>query len=339
MRESAHRAVAVIQDLLALARRGCFHREVMKINAVVAGDLKSSKFREKQELHADVTLAVELGDTLPPVLGSSPHFMQVVMNLVINAMEAMPKGGTLRISTGCDYIDQPISGYDTIEEGDFAVLRIADAGTGIGDRDRAKIFESFYSSKKMGRSGTGLALGVVYGVVKDHDGYIDIHSEPGEGTEFVIYTPATQPQQTVENEIWIADRGTEKILVVDDFKEQRQLASTLLRRKGYEVVIAQNGRNAVELMKQTPFDLVVLDMIIRKDFDGHDTYRQMIQLRPGQPCVIASGFSESDRVKEAQPLGVGASVRKPYALEKLSRAVRIELDREQIKNIGPVSST
>jgi len=105
------------------------------------------------------------------------------------------------------------------------------------------------------------------------------------------------------------------------------------------VVIAENGRNEVELMKQTPFDLLVLDMIMGKDFDGHDTYRQMIQLRPGQPCVIASGFSESDRVKEAQQLGVGTYVRKPYALEKLSRAVRIELDREQIKNIGPVSST
>ncbi len=113
------------------------------------------------------------------------------------------KGRSLgtRISTGCDYIDQPISGHDTIEEGEFAVLRIADAETGIGDRDREKIFDPFYSSKKMGRSGTGLGLGVVYGIVKDHDGYIDIHGEPGEGTEFVIYTPATQAQQTVENEI------------------------------------------------------------------------------------------------------------------------------------------
>jgi PAS domain S-box-containing protein len=339
IRESAHRAAAVIQDLLTLARRGSFQKETMEINDVVRDYLKSAGFREKQEQHPDVTLEVALDDDLLPVLGSKPHFMQVVMNLVINAMEAMLEGGTLRITTGCDYIDRPVAGYDTIEEGDFAVLRIADTGVGISDSDREKIFEPFYSSKKMSRSGTGLGLAVVYGVVKDHDGYLDIHSEPGRGTEFIIYIPATRAQETVEKEVRMDDRGTEKVLVVDDVREQRQLASKLLRRKGYEVETAENGRAAVELLKRDSFDLVVLDMIMESDFDGLDTYRQMIQLRPGQPCVIASGFSESDRVKEAQQLGVGAYVRKPYALEKLSRAVRIELDRDVKRNSEAVSQT
>jgi len=339
IRESAHRAAAVIQDLLTLARRGSFQKETMEINGVVKDYLKSAGFREKQERHENVSVEVDLDENLVAVLGSNPHFMQVVMNLVINAMEAMLEGGTLQITTRSEYIDQPVAGYDTIEEGDFAVLRIADTGVGISDNDREKIFEPFYSSKKMGRSGTGLGLAVVYGVVKDHDGYLDIHSEPGTGTEFVIYIPATHAEKTVEKEIRMDDRGTEKVLVVDDVREQRLLASKLLRRKGYSVETAENGRAAVKLMEQAPYDLVVLDMIMESDFDGLDTYRQMIQLRPGQPCVIASGFSESDRVKEAQQLGVGAYVRKPYALEKLSRAVRIELDREMKRNSEAVSQT
>jgi len=252
------------------------------------------------------------------------------MNLISNAAEAMPEGGKLTLSTENRYIDRPIRGYDDVKEGDYVILTIADTGTGISPDDIEKIFEPFYTKKKMGRSGTGLGMAVVWGTVKDHNGYIDIQSTEGKGTTFTLYFPVTR-EKLPEDESSLpieSYRGNgESILIVDDVEEQRNIASGMLRELGYSVVSVSSGEEAVEYLKTNNADLLLLDMIMDPGMDGLDTYKKIIELHPGQKAIIVSGFSETDRVKDLQRLGAGAYIRKPLLLEKIGIAVKEELEK------------
>jgi len=181
----------------------------------------------------------------------------------------------------------------------------------------------------MGRSGTGLGMAVVWGTIKDHDGYIDVHSIEGEGTTFTIYFPVTRkelpkagPHIAIES---YRGKG-EMILVVDDVEEQREIVSEMLTRLGYQVVTVSSGEEAVACIMKRPVDLVVLDMIMDPGIDGLDTYRKILAHHPEQKAIITSGFSETDRVREAQGLGARTYIKKPYLLEKIGLAVRNELD-------------
>ena len=252
------------------------------------------------------------------------------MNLVSNAAEAMPEGGKLTISTENRYIDRPVRGYEDVVEGDYVVLTIADTGTGIAPDDIEKIFEPFYTKKKMGRSGTGLGMAVVWGTVKDHNGYIDIQSTEGKGTTFTLYFPVTRKEvmeriTTGSIEDYLGDG--ESILVVDDVEEQRELASGMLEKLGYSVSKVSSGEEAVEYLKNNKIDLIVLDMIMDPGIDGLETYKQILEIHPGQKAIIASGFSETDRVKEVQSIGARAYIRKPFLLEKIGIAVKEELEK------------
>jgi CheY-like chemotaxis protein len=252
------------------------------------------------------------------------------MNLVSNAVEAMPEGGRISIRTENRYVDAPIRGYDIIEEGDYVVFEIADAGIGISKDDQKRIFEPFYTKKKMGRSGTGLGMAVVWATVKDHKGFIDVASGPGSGTVFTLYFPATRekmmaPADAVPIEAYMG-RG-ERILVVDDVDEQREIASVMLRKLGYQVEAAPNGEAAVEVARAQQPDLVVLDMIMDPGMDGLETYQKLLEINARQKAIIASGFSESEKVRTALQIGVGAYLKKPYLLEQIGLAIRTELDR------------
>jgi len=181
----------------------------------------------------------------------------------------------------------------------------------------------------MGRSGTGLGLAVVWGTVKDHQGYINVQSEEGKGSTFTLYFPVTREEVTVEGvpaalSEYIGEG--ESILVVDDVKEQRDLVAGMLTTLNYNVASVSSGEEAVAYLKEQQADLMVLDMIMDPGMDGPDTYRSVIEIRPKQKAIIVSGFSESDRVHDVQGLGAGAYVRKPYVKEKLGLAVRKELD-------------
>jgi CheY-like chemotaxis protein len=182
----------------------------------------------------------------------------------------------------------------------------------------------------MGRSGTGLGLAVVWGTVKDHLGYINVESDEGEGTTFTLYFPVTREEISPERISVLASEymgKEESILVVDDVREQRDLATTMLTKLNYSVVSLPSGEEAVEYLKHNTVDLVVLDMIMDPGMDGLDTYARIAEIHPGQKSIIVSGFSETDRVALAQSLGAGAYVKKPYVLEKLGLAVRRELDK------------
>ncbi|MBE9593015.1 MAG: response regulator, partial [Proteobacteria bacterium] len=238
-----------------------------------------------------------------------------VMNLVYNAAESMPDGGKVFISLENKYIDRLISGYDAVDEGDYVVLTVSDAGIGIAPNDIARIFEPFYTKKVMGRSGTGLGMAVVWGTVKDHNGYIDIQSAVGKGTTFVLYFPVTRKESTKEKSLLTFEdyKGKgESILVVDDMAEQREIASEMLKKLGYSVTSVSSGEEAIDYIKDNSVDLLVLDMIMDPGIDGLETYKRILKLRPGQKAIIVSGFTETGRVREAQKLGAGAYVKKPY---------------------------
>ncbi|MCD4715146.1 MAG: response regulator, partial [Desulfobacterales bacterium] len=246
-----------------------------------------------------------------------------------NAVEAMPDGGKVLISTENKYVDRPIRNYDEVNEGDYVSLSVSDTGIGISKGDLERIFEPFYTKKVMGRSGTGLGMAVVWGTVKDHKGYVDVESSKGKGTTFVLSFPVTRKNLDEKKALLSIENymGNEKILIVDDMEEQRDIASGMLKKLGYSVTSVSSGQEAVEYMKDSSADLLVLDMIMDPGIDGLETYKRILEFHPGQKAIIASGFSETERVKETQRLGAGAYVKKPYLLEKIGLAVRTELDK------------
>jgi two-component system cell cycle sensor histidine kinase/response regulator CckA len=210
------------------------------------------------------------------------------------------------------------------------VLKVEDYGMGISQDDLGRIFEPFYTKKIMGRSGTGLGMAVVWGTVQDHKGYINVQSEQGRGTVFELYFPVTREQidQEVPPVSLEACNGTgETVLVVDDVEEQRTIAAALLTRLNYKVKTVESGEAAIAYLKKQKADILVLDMIMDPGIDGLETYSKILEIHPAQKAVIASGYAENERVKEAQNLGAGPYVRKPYTLEKIALAIRQELDR------------
>lgn len=329
--QSSMRASAIIQDLLTLARRGVTVSEVVDLNRLVFDCLRTPEFEKLKSYHPKVKIWTELEDGLLNIKGSPIHLGKTIMNLVSNASEAIYDHGEVTVRTENRYLDKPIRGYDTMQEGDYSLLIVSDTGIGISANDLGKIFEPFYTKKVMGRSGTGLGLAVVWGTVMDHNGYIDVQSEEGKGTIFTLYFPVTreEPEKVEKAPSLIAYRSRgESILVVDDVKEQRELAMNMLGRLGYMVADAAGGEEAIEYLKNNQVDLIVLDMIMDPGIDGMETYRRILEMNAGQKAIIVSGFSETDRVRKAQKMGAGAFVRKPYILEKIGFAVRTELDRK-----------
>ncbi len=202
---------------------------------------------------------------------------------------------------------------------------------GIPAENREKIFEPFYTKKTMGRSGTGLGLAIVWGTVKDHNGYIDVQSEVGQGTTFTLYFPVTREeaiaqQQKAPMEQYMGQG--ESVLVVDDIADQRDVAAGLLTRLGYSVRMVSSGEEAVVYLKGNKADILVLDMIMAPGIDGLETYQRVLEINPNQKAIIVSGFSETERVKKAQNLGAGDYVKKPYVMEKIGVALRKELDKK-----------
>jgi PAS domain S-box-containing protein len=328
LRGVGERAGAVVQDLLTLGRKGPHQMSPLDLNAVLDSFRESPDFGDIAAKHPRVIVDWEREPRQLPISGSLSHLLKACQNLVLNACETMPQGGTLRIRTGTRELAERHVGYETVAPGAYAVVEFADTGTGIEARDLEHIFEPFYTKKRMGRSGTGLGLAVVYGVVHDHGGRVDVRTEPGKGTTLTLWFPLAAEAVAAETPHAAAGlRGTERIMIVEDQPEQRAMAARLLTRAGYTVLAAEHGHAAVELLKRERVDIMLLDMIMEDSFDGLDCYREAIAVRPGQKAIIVSGFAETERVTEALRLGAGAFLRKPYRMNALLQAIRAELER------------
>lgn len=329
IQKSGQKAADIVQDMLTLSRRGMVTDTVLNLNQVVSDYLESSEYQTLMKNYPDIRLQTHLNSDLLNIKGSSIHFSKAVMNLIINAAEAMPSGGVISVFTDNVYFDSEVNAYEIIPEGDYVRLSIEDEGVGISPENQQHIFEPFFTKKTMGQSGTGLGMTIIWAAAKDHQGFIDVKSQEGEGTRLDIYLPVTRDiinekslQPVLQDYL-----GTEKILVVDDIQEQLQITRKMLGKLGYEIHCVSSGEAALEYLKTQTVDLLVLDMIMPSGMDGLETYQQILKLHPHQKAIITSGFSESKRVKQLQALGAGSFVQKPYTLEKIGMAIRKELDR------------
>ncbi|MBU0982608.1 MAG: response regulator, partial [candidate division Zixibacteria bacterium] len=331
MERAAVDAAEVIQDLLALARRGRYDMIAISLNEVVRGYLESPSYVRLVENNPEVSVEISLADTMQPISGSAPHLAKAVMNLIVNAFDAMPDGGRLLISTEQKRFEKLPGGYDRIVPGEYVGVTVRDSGHGIDEANLEKVFEPYYSKKQMGSSGSGLGLAVVYGIIKDHQGYYDIITEPGHGTAFSLYLPAVSEAE-IATEKGVANTcGHESVLIVDDDPQQREVAVALLASQGYQVDSVANGSEALGFIRTNRPDLLVLDMILENDLDGLDTYERILASFPDQKAILVSGFSQTDRVNRALALGAGRFVKKPYTRTSLGRAVRAELDRDRVR--------
>jgi len=327
--ESGHRAVSIVQDLLTIARGVATTKEPLNLNELINDYLKSPEFKKLEQYHPAVTIEANLDSTLLNVNGSHVHLRKAVMNLMLNASEAIEGMGKVTISTVNRYVDRPLKLYDDIKIGEYAVLSVTDDGMGISSVDLERIFEPFYSKKVMGRSGTGLGLAVVWNVIKEHEGYINVTSDKC-GTTFDLYFPITREEVLDKAFVIpiekIKGKG-EKILVVDDIDSQREITCNILEKLDYKASSVSSGEEAVEYIKEHNVDLILLDMIMDPGINGRETYERIIKMQPGQKAIIVSGFAETDEVKAAQKSGAGQYIKKPLTLQKIGLAIKEELKR------------
>ena len=328
IQSSGNRASEIVQDLLTLSRRGVITRETLNLNSLVFNFISTPEYKKILSFHPGTFIEKKIDAPNPFLKGSPVHLQKTLMNLISNAAEAQPDGGKISIHTENRHLSKPLKGYDQVETGDYLVLSVKDSGTGIIPEDLKRIFEPFFTKKVMGRSGTGLGMAVVWGTVQDHDGYIDIISNENIGTTFDLYFPVSVDQTVKDSKPFSLEDyvgNGEKILIVDDILEQREIAGLALERLGYQTVSLENGETAVEYLKKNDADLVILDMIMEPGIDGHETYERILEFKPYQKAIIASGFSQTDQVKDTIKLGAGHYLKKPYSIEKIGIAVKKEL--------------
>lgn len=331
IKKSGIKAAAIVHDMLALARRKIEVAEPINLNAVIKEYCASPELEMLQRYHPEVAIEVRMDPALMNIHGSAFHLHKVLMNLVSNATEAMPDGGRVLITTENRDVSSCEDRDAALAPGSYAVLSVEDSGIGIPEEDLEKIFEPFYSKKKLGRSGTGLGMAVVWGSVKDHGGHIEVRSIEGGGTTFSLYFPSTsEPSLPAPAPIPRTDiRGAgESILVVDDVPEQREIASRILQELGYSVRVFRSGEEAIDYLKIATADLLILDMLMEPGMNGLDTYRKAAELHPEQKAIITTGYADTRLIREALESGVGRFIRKPYLMDDIGLAVKAELAKQ-----------
>ncbi len=326
IKESGQKATDIVEDLLTLIRRSVAQRRVLDLNNLIQKFLRSPEFTRVIELYPDFNVELKLTPDLMKIKGSQVHLQKTVLNLIRNAAGAQTEGVNITLITSNCYVDKKLSRYQDIEEGEYVTLEVIDDGTSLAPEDLKHIFEPFYVKKKLGRSGTGLGMAVVWGTVQDHEGFIDVITSEDKGVVFKLYFKATRENFLEEITPLIQSNymGTgQNILIVDDIMEQRELAGAMLEGLGYQVAAVDCGEAAVSYLKNNPMDLVVLDMVLENpNMDGLETYKEILKVSPGQKAVIVSGYAETDRVKAALLLGVGQYIKKPYTIEKIGSAIK-----------------
>jgi PAS domain S-box-containing protein len=327
MQTSAKRAAAIVEELLTIARGAAVHKEILPINDLINEYLQSAEYQKLLQYHPSVTIKTDLEPHLFSINASKIHIIKGIMNLVSNASEAIEGSGHVMIRTTNRYIDQTFPNYDEVCRGEYVVLAVSDDGPGIPPADLERIFEPFFTKKVMGRSGTGLGLALVWNVMKDHDGYIHVTSDET-GTLFELYFPAVREDARKKRlPIPIEEiRGNgERVLIVDDVDSQREIASSMLEKLGYQTTCVSSGEEAIDYLQNHAADLVLLDMIMDPGISGCRTFERILETHPNQKAVIVSGYAETEEVKEAKRLGAGPYLKKPYTLEAIALAIKNEL--------------
>lgn len=322
IKEQGERAAGLTRELLAFARRQVLQPRAIDLNQVVSGLIT---FLDRV-IGKDVLLEVR-ALPLDPIKADLTQVEQVLMNLCINARDAMPRGGRLLIETGMVGVDSSYTRfYPGVVAGRYAVLSVSDTGTGMDAATLERIFEPFFTTKEKGK-GTGLGLATVYGIVKQHGGFLHVYSEPGQGSLFRAYFPV-MPGGVVEAKVpapSVAEmRGTETVLIAEDHESIREMARQALASLGYRVLCAGDGEEALHLCEQHAPDIAVLDVVMPK-LGGLTTAEQLLNRFPGLPLIFTSGYSHDHDMRTAD-LPMASYLQKPYSPTHLGRRVRDVLD-------------
>ena len=328
IKEQGERAAGLTRELLAFARRQVLQPRAIDLNQVVSGLIT---FLDRV-IGKDVLLEVR-ALPLDPIKADPTQVEQVLMNLCINARDAMPEGGRLLIETGMVGVDSSYTRfYPGVVAGRYAVLSVSDTGMGMDAATLERIFEPFFTTKEKGK-GTGLGLATVYGIVKQHGGFLHVYSEPGQGSLFRVYFPV-MPGGVVEAKVPAPSvgemRGTETVLIAEDHESIREMARQTLASLGYRVLSAGDGEEALRLCEQNVPDIAVLDVVMPK-LGGLTTAEQLLNHFPGLPLIFTSGYSHDHDVRTAD-LPMASYLQKPYSPTHLGRRVRDVLDGSRKKN-------
>ncbi len=324
IRVAGERAASLTRQLLAFSRRQMLQPQVVDVNTLVT-QLERMLRRLIQE---DVDLAIALAADLPAVWVDPGVFEQVLINLAVNARDAMPRGGRMTIETAAVELDNAyVDRHLSVAPGPYVMLAVSDTGEGMDEATRARVFDPFFTTKEQGK-GLGLGLATVYGMVKQSDGYIWVYSEPGHGTVFKVYLPvAAAPADgagTAEDPSRV--RGLETVLLVEDGDTVRALAVEVLRRHGYRVLEAENGLDALSVAAQHdgPIHLMVSDLVM-PHLSGHELASRLAEVRPDMRVLFMSGYTEHAAVHRDLTAGA-AFLQKPFAPDRFARKVRTVLD-------------
>ena len=325
IQRAASRACGLVRQILTFSRKAEIRFAPVDLNQLV----RELTALLGETFPRNVSLQLALADALPPLLADQNQIQQIVLNLCVNARDAMPAGGVITLATsvvpGTDLASR--AGIDPARS--FACLNVTDTGTGMTPEVRARLFEPFFTTKPSNQ-GTGLGLAVVYGIATNHHGFIDVDSAPGAGSSFRVYLPLAD-DVTLEKPPAASTHfpgGTERLLVVDDEISLRRLLETALTRKGYTVTSAGDGLEAIELVADPArdFDLVLLDVNM-PGATGVEVFKVIKTARPHLPVLVLSGHLTPGIREDFNRIGHADFVQKPYTLDDLGRRLRVLLDR------------
>ena len=315
---------ALTRQILGFARGGRYEVKALDMNEVVAQSLtlfgRTKKELSLHEKHEQNLWAIE---------ADRSQMEQVIMNLLINAWQAMPRGGRLYIETANLIVLENDLAHPDLSPGKYVTIAVTDTGVGMDEKIQERIFEPFFTTKEKGR-GTGLGLAVVYGIIKGHQGYIDVSSEKDAGTTFTIYLPAsdkeTAKEQPAES---VVLQGQETILLIDDEEAIVDVMEQMLKRMGYKVLSARGGKEAIRIYEENKemIDLVILDMIM-PEMSGSETFNRLKTINSDITVILASGYSMNGESESIMTRGCRGFIQKPVTMADLSQKIREVLGKE-----------
>jgi PAS domain S-box-containing protein len=326
VQKATERAANLTRQLLAFSRRQAMEMKVLDLNAT----LRDMDKMLRRVIGEDIKLVIHLAEDLGRAKTDPGQIEQVIMNLVVNARDAMPDGGRLTIETANVELDEVYAhGHVGIKPGRYLMLSVSDTGAGMTRELKERVFEPFFTTKETGK-GTGLGLSTVYGIVKQSEGSIWVYSEPGKGTAFKIYLPRVDEPIEVFKEKLVKDlpRGSETVLVVEDEEEVRKLAVQILQRQGYKVMEAPQGGDALLICEQHQNHVhLMLTDVVMPGMSGHQLAKRLKSLQPEMKVLYMSGYTDNAIVQHGVRVEGADYISKPFTVDALARKVREVLDQ------------
>jgi CheY-like chemotaxis protein len=322
--KQVRKGAGLTSQLLGYARKGKYQVKTVNLNQIVADNCDTFARARKE-----ITIRLDLASDVVSVEADQGQIEQILLNLFVNAADAMPDGGSLFVKTD-NATHLEIKGNHFVPKpGNYVRLAVTDTGTGMDQKVQERIFDPFFTTKEMGR-GSGLGLASVYGIIKNHDGYIEVESEPGKGTTFNIYLPASgkkvlKPDETSTR----IPKGSETILLIDDEETVLEVGANILKKLGYTVIQAANAADAIDLFQKNKeiIDMVVLDMIMPV-MSGGVIYDRLKEIDPNVKVLLSSGYSIDGQATEILNRGCDEFIQKPFSIKSLSEKIKSILVKE-----------